>query len=118
MTKERIYLFDTTLRDGQQTPGIDFSLEDKILICRYAGRDRYRLRGRRLSRRQSDRYGILLASKRTSKRAKFTAFGMTKRAGRSVGNDPGVQGLIQADADAICYRRQVMGLPRQGRPRL
>ena len=33
MTKERLYLFDTTLRDGQQTPGIDFSVEDKIAIA-------------------------------------------------------------------------------------
>lgn len=33
MTRERIYLFDTTLRDGQQTPGIDFSVEDKIAIA-------------------------------------------------------------------------------------
>jgi 2-isopropylmalate synthase len=31
--KDRIYLFDTTLRDGQQTPGIDFSVEDKIAIA-------------------------------------------------------------------------------------
>ena len=31
--KERLYLFDTTLRDGQQTPGLDFSLEDKILVA-------------------------------------------------------------------------------------
>ena len=30
--KERLYLFDTTLRDGQQTPGIDFSREDKLVI--------------------------------------------------------------------------------------
>ncbi|TIV23864.1 MAG: citramalate synthase, partial [Mesorhizobium sp.] len=34
MTKQRLYLFDTTLRDGQQTPGIDFSVEDKIAIAR------------------------------------------------------------------------------------
>ncbi len=33
MTRERIHLFDTTLRDGQQTPGIDFSVEDKIAIA-------------------------------------------------------------------------------------
>ena len=32
MARERIYLFDTTLRDGQQTPGVDFSVEDKIAI--------------------------------------------------------------------------------------
>ena len=30
MKKDRIHLFDTTLRDGQQTPGIDFSVDDKI----------------------------------------------------------------------------------------
>ena len=33
-SKERVYLFDTTLRDGAQTPGIDFSVEDKIAIAR------------------------------------------------------------------------------------
>ena len=33
MTLEKITLFDTTLRDGQQTPGIDFSVEDKIAIA-------------------------------------------------------------------------------------
>ena len=32
MTRERLYLFDTTLRDGQQTPGVDFSLEDKLAV--------------------------------------------------------------------------------------
>jgi 2-isopropylmalate synthase len=34
MKKQRLYLFDTTLRDGQQTPGIDFSVEDKIAIAK------------------------------------------------------------------------------------
>ena len=29
MTRERLYLFDTTLRDGAQTTGVDFSLDDK-----------------------------------------------------------------------------------------
>ncbi|MEQ1888153.1 MAG: hypothetical protein ABL951_03100, partial [Alphaproteobacteria bacterium] len=31
--RERIYLFDTTLRDGAQTQGVDFSVEDKRLIA-------------------------------------------------------------------------------------
>src|SRR6185312_12485046 len=34
MSRERLFLFDTTLRDGQQTPGIDFSVEDKIAIAK------------------------------------------------------------------------------------
>ena len=29
MTRERLYLFDTTLRDGQQTQGVDFSAADR-----------------------------------------------------------------------------------------
>ena len=31
--RERIYLFDTTLRDGAQTTGVDFSLEDKRVVA-------------------------------------------------------------------------------------
>ena len=34
MAKEKLYLFDTTLRDGQQTQGVDFSVEDKISIAK------------------------------------------------------------------------------------
>jgi len=33
MTRERLYLFDTTLRDGAQTNGVDFTLQDKRLIA-------------------------------------------------------------------------------------
>tara|TARA_R110002012_G_scaffold77282_2_gene195318 strand:- start:26677 stop:28299 length:1623 start_codon:yes stop_codon:yes gene_type:complete len=100
MTRDRIYLFDTTLRDGQQTPGIDFSVEDKIAIAKML-----------------DDFGIdyveggypganptdteFFASNRTAK-ASFVAFGMTKRAGISASNDPGLAGLIQAAGDAVC----------------
>jgi 2-isopropylmalate synthase len=42
------------------------------------------------------------AKKRTS-RAKFVAFGMTKRAGVSASNDPGLASLVQAQSDAICF---------------
>lgn len=101
MTKERLYLFDTTLRDGQQTPGIDFSLEDKIQIANMLddlGVDF--VEGGYPGANPTDT--AFFSEKRTSKAA-FTAFGMTKRAGRSVENDPGVQALLGASADAICY---------------
>jgi 2-isopropylmalate synthase len=100
MSKERVYLFDTTLRDGQQTPGVDFSLEDKQAIAKML-----------------DEFGIdyveggypganpadtaFFARKQTSK-ASFVAFGMTKRAGVSASNDPGLSAVLQSSADAVC----------------
>ncbi len=101
MTRERLYLYDTTLRDGAQTNGVDFTLHDKVAI---AG--------------MLDELGIdyveggypganpidteLFGQDRKLKTA-FTAFGMTRRPGRSASNDPGLKGLIDAKADAICF---------------
>ncbi len=101
MTRERLYLFDTTLRDGAQTTGVDFSLEDKELIARLLddlGIDY--IEGGYPGANDTDTQ--LFSSPQGLKQAKFTAFGMTKRAGRSVSNDPGFQATLQAEADAVC----------------
>ena len=101
MTKERIYLYDTTLRDGQQTPGIDFSVEDKIAITGML--DAFGLdyvEGGYPGANPTDT--AFFTEKRTS-RARFTAFGMTKRAGVSASNDPGLAALLQAKADTVCF---------------
>ncbi len=34
MKRERIYLYDTTLRDGQQTQGVNFTVDNKIHISK------------------------------------------------------------------------------------
>jgi 2-isopropylmalate synthase len=101
MTRERVYLFDTTLRDGAQTTGIDFSLDDKRAVASLLdniGVDYVEGGYPGANPLDTD----FFAEKRT-KNAKFTAFGMTKRAGRSVSNDPGVSALLDAEADAICF---------------
>ncbi|MFA7414803.1 MAG: citramalate synthase [Rhizobium sp.] len=101
MTREKIYLFDTTLRDGQQTPGIDFSVEDKIAIA--AMLDDFGLdyvEGGYPGANPTDT--AFFAKKRTEKAA-FVAFGMTKRAGVSASNDPGLTQLLQAKSDAVCF---------------
>ena len=101
MTRERLYLFDTTLRDGAQTQGVDFSVEDKNTIAR-----------------ELDELGVdyveggwpganptdtaFFASPPALQNAKLTAFGMTKRSGRSAGNDPGLAALLDTNAGAIC----------------
>ncbi|MER8753273.1 citramalate synthase [Mesorhizobium sp. M1050] len=101
MKKQRLYLFDTTLRDGQQTPGIDFSVEDKIAIAKLL--DAFGLdyvEGGYPGANPTDT--AFFQEKRTT-RAKFAAFGMTKRAGVSASNDPGLASLVQSKSDAICF---------------
>lgn len=100
MTREKITLFDTTLRDGQQTPGIDFSVEDKIAIATMLDEFGFDyVEGGYPGANPTDT--TFFSRKRTQK-AGFVAFGMTKRAGVSASNDPGLSQLIQSKADAVC----------------
>ncbi len=101
MSRERLYLYDTTLRDGAQTQGVDFSLEDKALIAE-------QLDGLGLDYVEAGYPGAnptdtkLFAEVRPLEFATITAFGMTKRPGRSIANDPGFQSVLEAKAGAIC----------------
>jgi 2-isopropylmalate synthase len=101
MTRERIYLFDTTLRDGQQTPGIDFSVEDKIAIATML--DNFGLDYVEGGYPGANPTDTTFFQKKRTAGAAFVAFGMTKRAGISVSNDPGMALLLQAKSDAICF---------------
>ncbi len=101
MARERISLYDTTLRDGAQTHGVDFSVEDKWVIAEQLdalGLD-YIEAGYPGANPTDTR---LFAEARPLGHAKLTAFGMTKRAGRSIANDPGFQALLAANTHAIC----------------
>lgn len=98
--RERIYLFDTTLRDGQQTPGVDFSVEDKIAIANML--DHFGIDYVEGGYPGANPTDTAFFSKRRTGRAKMTAFGMTKRAGVSASNDPGLAALIAAAGDAVC----------------
>lgn len=101
MTREKITLFDTTLRDGQQTPGIDFSVEDKIAIAGML--DEFGLDYVEGGYPGANPTDTAFFSKKRTGRASFVAFGMTKRAGVSASNDPGLAQLLQAKSDAICF---------------
>jgi 2-isopropylmalate synthase len=101
MTRERLTLFDTTLRDGAQTTGVDFSLEDKRQIAALLdtlGVDY--VEGGYPGANPTD---TEFFSKRPKIKAKFAAFGMTKRAGRSAANDPGIAALVESKADTITF---------------
>src|SRR5215468_3976651 len=101
MPRDRLYLFDTTLRDGAQTNGVDFTLHDKLAIAALLddlGVDY--IEGGYPGANPVD---TELFGRDRGLRATFTAFGMTRRPGRSASNDPGLAALLDARADAICY---------------
>lgn len=100
MTREKITLFDTTLRDGQQTPGIDFSVEDKIAIATML--DEFGIDYVEGGYPGANPTDTTFFSRKRTQKAGFVAFGMTKRAGVSASNDPGLSQLIQSKADAVC----------------
>ncbi len=101
MIKERLFIFDTTLRDGAQTQGVDFSVEDKrqiALALDVLGVDY--VEGGWPGANPTDT--AFFSERPPLKKARFTAFGMTKRAGRSAANDPGLSAILDAKADAAC----------------
>src|SRR4051794_36083716 len=101
MAGERIYLYDTTLRDGAQTQGVDFGPPDKAAIAR-----------------ELDRLGIdyieggwpganptddaFFKAPPKLGHARLTAFGMTRRSGRSAANDPGLAATLGSGVRAAC----------------
>jgi 2-isopropylmalate synthase len=101
MARERLYLFDTTLRDGAQTNGVDFTLADKLAIAKMLddlGIDY--VEGGYPGANPTD---TQLFAQERGLDTTFTAFGMTRRPGRSTSNDPGLAALLEAKADAICF---------------
>ena len=99
--KERLYLFDTTLRDGAQTNGVDFTLSDKLAIANMlSGLGIDYIEGGYPGANPVD---TELFGENRGIGSTFTAFGMTRRPGRSTSNDPGLAGLLGAHADAICF---------------
>ncbi|NOC90754.1 citramalate synthase [Ruegeria sp. HKCCD6604] len=100
MTRERLYLYDTTLRDGQQTQGVQFSTAEKVQIAQALdalGVDY--IEGGWPGANPTDS-AFFEAAPKTS--ARLTAFGMTKRAGRSAENDDVLAAVMNAGTQAVC----------------
>ncbi|MEM7227011.1 MAG: citramalate synthase [Pseudomonadota bacterium] len=101
MSDKRVYIFDTTLRDGAQTQGVDFSVADKAAIAKALdelGVDY--IEGGWPGANPTD--DAFFGDPPRFKTAKFVAFGMTRRPWRSAGNDPGLASLVNCGAPGIC----------------
>ncbi len=100
MVRERLYLYDTTLRDGAQTNGVDFTLADKIAIAGML--DALGIDYVEAGYPGANPTDTALFDEKRPLGATLTAFGMTRRPGRSASNDPGLAALLDAKADAVC----------------
>ncbi len=113
MTRERLYLYDTTLRDGQQTQGVQFSAAEKTRIAQALdalGVDYIEGGWPGANPTDSDFFEAA-----PDTRATLTAFGMTKRAGRSAENDDVLAAVLNAAHAGRLPRRQDARLPRRER---
>ncbi len=98
---DRVYLFDTTLRDGAQTQGVDFSVADKIAIAEALdGLGLDYVEGGWPGANPTD--DAFFGTPPALSGAKLVAFGMTRRPGRSAENDPGLAALLNSPATALC----------------
>ena len=99
--EDKVYLFDTTLRDGQQTTGVNFSVSDKMNISQHLddlGIDY--IEGGWPGANPTD--NDFFSRNTKFSKSKLTAFGMTRRPGRSADNDPGLNALINSSASCVC----------------
>src|ERR1044072_8800506 len=101
MARVRADPLHNPVRDGAQTNGVDFTLSDKLAIAKMLdelGVDY--VEGGYPGANPTDTQLFSEARKLTTT---FTAFGMTRRPGRSASNDPGLAALLEAKSDAICF---------------
>ncbi len=101
MADNRVFIYDSTLRDGAQTQGVDFTAADKAAVAR-----------------ELDKIGVdyieggwpganptddaFFDRPPKFERSRLTAFGMTRRAGRSAENDPGLTTILSSGCDVVC----------------
>ena len=100
MSREKIFIFDTTLRDGAQTQGVDFSIDDKLKIAGALddlGVDY--IEGGWPGANPTDTEFFQKIKKLNN--STLTAFGMTKNR-KSAENDPGLFRLMNTNSPAIC----------------
>lgn len=117
-----IELYDTTLRDGAQTLGITFSLDDKVRIAQKLdelGIDL--IEGGYPGSNPKDRVFFSMVKKLDLKRARVVAFGSTCRAHLAPDKDPQIASLVEAGTDLVAivgkswdlHVREILAVPLQ-----
>ncbi|MCY4541324.1 MAG: citramalate synthase [Rhodobacteraceae bacterium] len=101
MNKERLYIYDTTLRDGAQTLGVQFGVTEKRALSDLLDDLKVDyIEGGFPGANDTDEE--FFSSLPVTRHAKMTAFGMTKRVGRSAANDPVLSQVLAANTPSVC----------------
>src|SRR5207249_349814 len=102
MTKTDVEIYDTTLRDGSQGEGINFSVTDKLRIAeRIDLFGIHYIEGGWPGSNPKDIEFFTQARRKKFKRARLAAFGATRRKGVAVENDPQVRLLLEAETPVV-----------------
>jgi 2-isopropylmalate synthase len=99
---EKVYVYDTTLRDGSQAEGVNFSIEDKLRIIKKL--DEFGIDYIECGWPGSNPKDTLLFEKLKNiklNHSKIVAFGATRRPGKKPEEDPQLENLIKAHPQAI-----------------
>ncbi len=98
----KVQIYDTTLRDGAQTEGVSYSLEDKIKIAKKLDSfGIHFIEGGWPTSNPKDFEFFEYFKKNPLKNAKLVSFGSTRRANVSVSEDENLRGLISAGTDFV-----------------
>ena len=98
----KVYLLDSTLRDGAQSVGISFSVQDKIKIARILDELQvdYIEAGNPGSNPKDMEFFELL-QQNPLKHAKVTAFGATRKKNIAVEDDANIKSLLSANTESV-----------------
>ncbi|MDZ7657958.1 citramalate synthase [Fodinibius sp.] len=99
---QKIYTFDTTLRDGTQGEKVAFSAQDKLRIAKRL--DRFGIdyiEGGWPGSNPKDMEFFARAREHTFEHARIVAFGSTCRTDTDPNNDPNIQRLIEAETPTV-----------------
>jgi 2-isopropylmalate synthase len=101
--RQTVELYDTTLRDGAQGPGISYSIEDRLRILRKLDQLGVPyVEGGWPGANPRDTEFFRLAAKEPLEHATLTAFGMTRRAREQAADSAVLRELLDAGTDVVC----------------
>lgn len=101
-TPSQIEIYDSTLRDGAQTEGIAYSLDDKLIIAqRLDDLGVHFIEGGWPNPTNPKDLAFFRQVRRLPLRSRVTAFGSTRRAGLSPAQDPTLDTLLRAETETV-----------------